>query len=475
MRGRVLCLLLALLPTAATADESPVNISVVETTELKLYYYNYLSNIAPLAIRTFTNSREWQRRMFGWVPSESTTVLLQDFADYGNAAAYAAPRGTLIFDVAPLSRAFETSPAGERMYSTMNHELVHVVQSDIASEEDRRWRRFFLGKVPAQSQNPESLLYSYLTIPRFTTPRWYSEGGAVFLETWMAGGLGRAQGGYDEMVFRAMVRDDAHFYDPLGLVSRGTQVDFQTGANAYLYGGRFFTWLAYAHSPEKVIAWIRRDEGSERYYADQFQHVFGLPLEQAWQDWVAFEHEFQRRNLAEVRKFPITPQRKLVASALGSVSRMYYDEATGVLYGAFRFPGVVSHVGALNTRDGSVRQLADIKGAMHYMVTSFAYDPGSGTAFYTEDNNALRDLMAVDVKTGEVRMLLKNASIGEIVFNPVDRSLMGVRHLYGLATLVRIPYPYDGWTGDPHVSVGVRALGSRHFARRQTVVRIDER
>ena len=92
----------------------------------------------------------------------------------------------------------------------------------------------------AQRQNPESLLYSYLTVPRFTAPRWYLEGGAVFMETWMAGGLGRAQGGYDEMVFRAMVRDDAHFYDPLGLASRGTQVDFQVGANAYLYGDALF-------------------------------------------------------------------------------------------------------------------------------------------------------------------------------------------------------------------------------------------
>ena len=123
----------------------------------------------------------------------------------------------------------------------------------------------------------------------------------------MSGGLGRAQGGYDEMVFRAMVRDDAHFYDPLGLASRGARVDFQTGANAYLYGTRFFTWLAYAYSPEKVVAWLRRDEGSERYYSDQFQHVFGLSLDQAWQDWITFEHEFQRRNLAEVRKYPITP------------------------------------------------------------------------------------------------------------------------------------------------------------------------
>ena len=445
MRDRTLCLLLALICNAAFADESPVNITAVETPDLRLYYYNYLADIAPLAIRTFTNAREWQRRMFGWMPSERTTVVLQDFADYGNAHAFAAPRGTLILDVAPLSRAFESSPAGERMYTTMNHELVHVLQSDIASAEDQRWRRFFLGKVPAQRRNPETLLYSYLTTPRFTAPRWYAEGGAVFLETFMAGGLGRAQGGYDEMVFRAMVRDDAHFYSPLGLVSRGTMVDFQTGANAYLYGTRFFTWLAYTYGPDKLIAWMGRDEGSARYYSDQFQVVFGLPLEEAWEHWVAFEHEFQRRNLAEVRKFPITPRRQLVASALGSVSRMHYDEATGILYGAFRYPGVVEHVGALNTRDGSVRRLADIKGALHYMVASFAFDPVSGTAFYTNDNNALRDLMAVDVRTGKERMLLENASIGELAFNPTDRSLIGVRHQYGRATLVRIPYPYTDW------------------------------
>ena len=60
----------------------------------------------------------------------------------------------------------------------------------------------------------------------------------------MDGGLGRAQGGYDEMVFRAMVKDGAHIYDPLGLVSEGTKIDFQLQINAYLYGTRFMTWLA---------------------------------------------------------------------------------------------------------------------------------------------------------------------------------------------------------------------------------------
>ena len=445
MRGSMLCLSLMLTALTATAAESPVNMSGVETKDLRLYYYNYLSFLEPHTVRAFTNSLAWQRRAFGWVPSERTTVLLEDFSDYGNGFAFNEPRDGLTFEIAPLSHTFETTPASERMYSVMNHELIHLVQGDIANEQDRRWRRVFLGKVAAESTNPESLLYTYLTVPRDTAPRWYAEGGAVFFETWMGGGLGRAQGGYDEMVFRAMVRDDAHFYDPLGLASQGMNVDFQGKASAYLYGTRFNTWLAYAYSPEKVIAWIKRDEGSKRNYSDQFQQVFGISLDRAWQDWIAFEHDFQRRNLAEVRKFPITPYRKLVASALGSVSRMYYDEASGTLYAGVRNPGVIEHVAALNTRDGSARNLADIKGAEHYMVTSLAYDPGSGTVFFADNTKTYRDLVAVDVKTGAKRMLIKECRIGEIVFNPADRSLLGVRHARGLATLVRIPYPYTAW------------------------------
>jgi len=443
-----LSLLLVFVPlVAAAAEENPLGMSYVETKDLKLIYFDPLGYLVPHGVRTFTNSLDFQRRTFGWVPSESTTILLKDLSDYGNASQSSAPHNRLFFDIAPLSHAFETFPASERMFSLMNHEMVHVATGDVSSEEERRWRRFFHGKVAPQSQYPETLLYSYLTIPRFTVPRWLNEGIAVFMETWMGGGVGRAQGGYDEMVFRAMVRDDAHFYDPLGLASRGIRVSFQAGGNAYLYGTRFITYLAYVYSPEKVVAWLRRDEGSRRYYSDQFQQVFGIPLEQGWQEWIAFEREFQRRNLDEIRKEPVTLHRDLVASPVGSISRTYYDESAGVLYGAFRYPGTIEHIAAVNTRDGSVRRLADIKRPMQFRVTSFAFDPAAGTVFYTNDNLALRDLMAVDVKTGEERMLLEDARIGEIVVHPVDRSIWGVRHENGLATLVRVPPPYNAWYG----------------------------
>ena len=84
------------------------------------------------------------------------------------------------------------------------------------------------------------------------------EGSAVFMETWMAGGLGRAQGGYDEMVWRAKVHDNSRFFSPLGLESEGTQIDFQVGANSYLYGTRFMSYLALTYGPDKVVEWLRR-------------------------------------------------------------------------------------------------------------------------------------------------------------------------------------------------------------------------
>ena len=446
MRFRLALLAFAWAATAHAAEESALGLSYVETKDVKLIYFDpTLAYLSPHAIRTFTNALAWERRVLGWEPYERTTILLKDFSDYGNANASPLPRNTLRFDIAPVSYAFETYSASERLYSIMNHELTHVATTDAWSGEDRWWRRMFGGKVFPQWQHPETLVYSYLTVPRFTVPRWYAEGSAVFMETWMDGGLGRAQAGFYEMVFRAMVRDGAHFYDPLGLESRGTRIDFQLGANAYLYGTRFFTWLAYVHTPEKVVLWLKRDDAGKRHYADQFEHVFGMTVEKAWQDWIAFEHDFQKRNLAQVRRHQITQHQELVPTAVGSISRAFYDQANERIYAGFDYPGVVAHIGALSLRDGTVRNLADLKDTILYKVTSLAYDPKSRTAFFATDNHWLRDIFSLSVDSGEQTLLLKDARIGELVFNPVDRSLMGVRHQNGLATLVRIPHPYTEW------------------------------
>jgi len=436
------CAAALLWPVTAGAQ-----LKFIETDELRVIYSSPATDyLAPYATQTLINSLAAQRARFGYVPDGKVTVLLQDFSDTGNASALlGAPRNTLFIDIAPPTLAFETFSPGERMYTLANHELVHTTVGDQASSSERRARRWLGGKVSPVQEHPESILYNYLTNPRASSPRWYQEGSAVFMETWYGGGLGRAQGGYDEMVFRAMVRDGARFYDPLGLVSEGTEVDFMAGANAYLYGTRFMSYLAYEYTPERLIDWLRRDDGTRRYYAVDFERVYGKPLQDAWQEWIRWEHDYQAANLASVREHPITPYREITDRGLGALSRAYLSKDGRRVYAAVRYPGRVPHLVGADLDGGAVHELVELTGTAPYRVTSLAYDGDSETLFYTMENFSLRDLYAYDIRSGKSRKLLDAARIGDLAFNPVDRSLWGLRTNNGFVMIVRVPFPYREW------------------------------
>jgi hypothetical protein len=437
----LLLLLVAGIPGTALAQLSRMGVG-----ELQLLYLESTQGyLAPHVARTFFNSLEFHRELWGWEPSKPVTVVLLDLSDRGNASAGAVPRNLLLLDIAPLSFVYEIIAANERMNWLMNHELVHIVAVDQAAGSDRSFRQLFQGKVAPTDEQPETILYGYLSAPRDSAPRWYHEGIAVFLETWMAGGIGRAQGAWDEMVFRSMVRDGSRFYDPLGLVSEGTKIDFQVEVNSYLYGTRFMSYLAFAYGPEALIEWVSRHDGSRAYYASQFEQVYGRPIAEAWQEWIAWEHEFQQRNLEAIRQYPVTPIEDLSDRALGSVSRGFYDRERGEIYAAFNYPGVVSHLGRISVATGEVKRIVDVKGPVIYSVTAVAYDEAQKEIYYTTDNLEYRDLCVVDPATGRSQVLLKDARIGDLAFNPADRSIWGVRHFNGFATLVRVPQPYTEW------------------------------
>ena len=430
-------------PEHVPQDASGFHLSTLETKNLSLLYIDPVQTyLTPYLGRAFENALAFHMKEFRWKPWERTTVLLKDFSDYGNAAALGSPSNMVLLDVAPLSLSMETFSPGERFFTLNNHELAHVAAIDVWNSRDAFWRHFLGGKPAAIQKHPESILYNFLTSPRNLTPRWYMEGSAVFFETWMAGGLGRAQGAYDEMVWRAKIRDHLRIFSPLGLESEGTQTDFQVGANSYLYGTRFFSYLALTYGVERTVDWLRRSEDSKGFYSSQFKHVFGRPLDDVWNDWIAFEHRFQEANLAALAKYPLTDVHHLSPHGLGSMSRGFVDEKTNSLIAALRYPGRIGFLGRMDLATGKVRHLTDLDGMMLYKVTSVAFDPASRTAFYVNQNYAYRDLYAIDVDTGRKRKLLTDARIGDLAFNRADKSLWGIRHQNGFVTLVRIPAPY---------------------------------
>jgi hypothetical protein len=418
----------------------------VETATMRMVYTSPLqSYLVPLVNASFENALRLHRQLFDYTPDGRINVLMHDLWHYGNAGARPVPENHVTIGIAPYGHDYESAPAPERMASSMNHELAHIVTTDKATATDRFYRSLFFGKVTPNSEVPLSMLYSYLTTPRWYAPRWYLEGIATFLETWMAGGLGRAIGPYDEMVFRTLVRDSLRIYDVTGLESEGTTIDFQVGSNSYLYGTRFISYLALRYGTDSLLQWVNRSPGSHGYFSTQFRSVYGRSLEEEWSRWIEWEKEWQRANLASIREHPTTAARPLTDRVLGSVSRSYLDSATGSIIVAVRYPGQEAHIAAIDVRTGKFSRLHDIVAASGLSVTSLAFDPASRTLFYTTNNSDWRHLLALDLHTGRTRTLIKNARIGDLTFNRGDKSLWGVRHDNGFSTLVRVPYPYTEW------------------------------
>lgn len=437
----VLLIIFLLFTCKISAQLNEINtpdMRLIYNGEASKYLVNYIT-------QCFENALKINSKLYDYHSDEKTTLLVYDINDFGNAGTGTVPRNHIVLSIAPLNYEYETSPANERLNTTFNHELVHLITLDQATASDNFFRTFFAGKVNESSDDPLTIFYAYLTDPRRSTPRWWKEGIAVFLETWMAGGIGRAMGGYDEMVFRSMVLEKKPINDLLTFESEGTQTDFQVGANSYLYGTRFMNYLALKYGPEKLISWTSRSKNSSAYFASEFSTIYNQPLSDVWNQWITFEQEFQKNNLNKISSKPLTKYRPLLTRPLGAVSRAFYDRNDNKIYAAIDYPGQVAQIIKINTLNGNTEKIHDVKGAALYYVTSLAYDPSSKTLFYTTDNNDLRSLYSLDINSGDAKLLLKEERIGDIVFNQTDKSLWGIRHFNGQSTLVRIPFPYSEW------------------------------
>lgn len=418
---------------------STAQITLLETTEANIVSYHpghqYLLGHAA---RSFHNTLIFQKALWGYTPSEKISVFIEDFGDFGNGGATSVPRNFISFGISPFSYAYETSPAGERVFATLNHEMVHVAALDNSTKRDRFFQSVFGGKVQPTSEHPVSLLYAYLTTPRYYAPRWYHEGIAAYMETWMSGGTGLALGNWDEMSFRAKVADNDRIYSAKGLSAAGTTTDFQGMSNAYLYGTRFMGYLAYKYGPDKVIDWVKRDESSKANYAGQFKQVFGLKIQDGWKDWIAFEEEFQHKNIETVSANPVTEFTPLTEGTVGAASYPFYDKKRNKIYMAVSYPGEISHIAALNLATLEVEKLAEINSGALFYVTSLAFDEKNDRLIYTEDNYTWRDIFAYDLKTKKKEQIYQNIRTGDLAVNPQDASIWGVRHSEGLSTLIRI-------------------------------------
>ncbi len=446
MCKQILAGVLLLASVQILTAQQKINLQEFSTSNVKLVFPDKnTSYLVPHTVRSFENALAFHEQFWKYTPSGPTNILFNDFSDVGNGGTMVIPWNFLNIGISPFDYSFSVVPSNERMQWLMSHELAHQVMCDMASKSDRGISRFFGSKVMADNRDPLSLFYSYLTTPRWYSPRWYHEGIAVFMETWMSGGIGRVMGGYDEMVFRTMVRDSSYFYNVIGLETEGTTIDFQVGVNSYLYGTRFVSYLAHQYGMEKLKEFYSRTDSSKRFYASQFKDVYHTPVQEEWDKWIQWERNFQHGNLAAIAKEPVTTYRKLVEKPLGSVSRPSFDRQEGKIYVAVNYPGKLAHIACIDIKTGAMRKVAPVPSPGLYYVTSLAYDDSSKTLFASTHNPDWRGLQSINAHTGKIKNLIKFDRAGNLVFNRKDHCLYGVQVMSGRTTLIRITPPYTTW------------------------------
>jgi len=432
---------LLLIPEAATQLFGQ-KISRFKTEEMELVYFGKrYSYVVPHVARTYQNALNFHKKHWDY-RHELTTVMLTDFEDNGHGGAIVMPDNLVILGISPFDYAFSITPSNERFQWLFNHELTHVTLADKPNRTDLFWRKALLGKVRRDEKTPVSAIWSYLTTPRWYAPRWYHEGIACYLETWMSGGVGRSLGPYDEMYFRSIVHANDSLYSVVGLDTEGTTIDFQVGANSYLYGTRFITYLAQQYGDNKVVDFYNRTDDSKAFYGNRFKQVFGRSVEEIWDEWTHFEQQFQTGNLKTIREYPVTSFRALTPGPMGSFSTIGFNEETGKIYAAVNAPGNISQIVEMDLVSGNFRKVAVLDSPVLYSVTSLAYDPGKKQIFVSEHNTKFRNLVQVDVATGKKKELIEFSRTGHLTYDPAGRAIWGVKHDNGYANLVKIPEPY---------------------------------
>lgn len=439
-------LFLCIYSHAQSRSDSRPEIFVFKTNRMSLIYPGKgLYYLVPHTARCFENAVAFNRKFWNYNPARPVTIFFNDFTDMGNGGARVSPNNFLNIAVAPFNYTFDILPANERLNWLMNHENTHLVTCDKPAGSDIFFRKILAGKIYPVEQNPITMLYSYLTMPRWYCPRWYQEGIATFMETWMSGGMGRSLGSYDEMVFRAMIRDSAYIYRPVGLESEGTTIDFMVGANAYLYGTRFNSYLGLKYGTDKLREFYSRDDSSRRFFARQFKKVYSQSLSQVWNSWITYENKHQLKNLEKIKQFPLSKVKHLSESPMGSVSDMFYNEKKHEVYAAVNYPRKLAHFCSINLDNGEIKKIAPVPSSSMYYVTYIAYDDSTNTLFYSDKNSYWRGLRALNTETGKSKKLLKFLRAGDFAFNQNDRSLYAIQNFNGRTSVIRLKSPYKSY------------------------------
>ena len=402
---------------ASSLFDSIYRFRVFRTPHFIIYFHQgedgLAARLAVIAEETWTALE----RPLGVRPPKLTHVVLVDQTELANGYATPVPRDTIVVTAAWPAGSEFIGRTDDWLRLVFTHEFTHVVHLD-RSESWARAVRVVFGRVP-------------LAFPNLFLPIWQIEGLATYEESAITG-EGRLHAGD----FRAIVGEDARErrLEPLDRVNGGLTA-WPSGLAPYAYGLGFHAYLASEYGEEKFGALALATARRVPYTASRvFKRIYGKSLGELWRDY--------ERRLEQSHSSPTgrDDARRLtrdgfVVAGPRFVASACRDCPPEVLY-SVRTPHDFPALNSVSLDGSAPRQLA-----RRYLGSTTA--PDAHTIYF--DQHELRrntglysDLYALDLKSGRVRPLTRDARLTDPDFSAPQRAIVAARGAPGRRDLVRV-------------------------------------
>lgn len=476
LAGLALCAL-AVLPARAQVSpslydyvQSDLDWYTIETDHFEVHFHlddegRGSSRTAQVVARIAEDVFEPITALYDHRPDTKVDIILKDYLDYSNGAAY-------FFDnmIEIWAPALDTPLRGDHNWlrNVITHEFTHIVQVQAAMKGGRRMPFLYLQYLDYEQARRPDVLYGYpnvvvtYPVPVLNNPAWLAEGTAQYQ---------RAGIHYDQwdthrdMLLRTRVlagealtlSEMGGFYSHTSLLREGV----------YNHGFAFTRYLAATYG-EAALHDVSRALGKWRNWNVEraFEDALGVPGGQVYDDWMAALGTAYEERSAAVRAslvegelleadgfFNFYPRFSPDGRRLAYISNKGEDYSGTALYvtdletgeaTAMALPGLLYEDGPVHTCAFGHRVTGGVSGGI-------AWRPDGRALVYARkrDNrygHRYADLYEVDLETEETKRLTRDQRATMPAYAPDGGALAFVGNADGTTNLYRLDLATDSVT-----------------------------
>ena len=292
--------------TALAENHPELEWQVLETEHFHILYHQGLEGAASRVAEIAETGYGPITQLYAYEPDDRVRIVLKDFDDYANGAAFYYQDTIEIWTTA-LEHDYELRGTSDWLRNVVTHEFTHIISLGAARKAPQRMPALYLQFFGYQREkNRPDILTGYPDVlasyPVMTTmvPMWFAEGVAQY----MAEGVHFDRwDSHRDMILRAgVLHGTALSFDGMGVFGKcgfGNEYVYDHGYGLVLY-------IVRTYGEEKIAELARAASKWTSLTFDQvIQRTLGTSSEELYADWIAsmrVEYERQVGALGELRE-----------------------------------------------------------------------------------------------------------------------------------------------------------------------------